>query len=194
MRPQLHSDEKIFQSISAVLLTQGYEALTLQNIARYGQLSPAALSKRFGSKKDMLIAYYEYLIDVTRNSFAELAKRRLPLLDALTEIFTQWNEFIKKPGELANLMVLYLNFDIDPELVARSRERMRLVDAEVQKILAEAVGSGELVCEDIPAMSHTLQAAATGAALLWCKEEAGADPKKRIADSLAIILQTRKAS
>lgn len=177
-----------------VLLSQGYEALTLQNIAKIGQLSPAALSKRFGSKKGMLLAYYEHLIEVTRHSFAELAKRPLPLLDALIEIFTQWHEYIKTPQQLANLMVLYLNFDIDPELIAKSRERMKMVDAEVQRILADAVTRGELICEDIPKLSHALQAAATGAALLWCKEKPGTNPKKRIADSLSLILLDRKVA
>ncbi len=194
MRPQVHSDESIFQSLSVVLLKEGYAALTLQNIAQQSALSPAALSKRFGSKKGLLLAYYQHLIEVTRNSFAELAKRPLPVLEALTEIFTQWNAFIKDPRELANLMVLYLNFDIDPDLIAKSRERMHLVDAEVQKILRAAVGRGELICEDIPGMSQLLQAAATGTAMLWCKAEAGTDPKQLIANNLQTILENRKAA
>ncbi|MCW5878415.1 MAG: TetR/AcrR family transcriptional regulator [Anaerolineales bacterium] len=194
MRPQTQTDEAIFISISAVLLKQGYEALTLQNIAQQAQLSPAALSKRFGSKKAMLLAYYDFLIQVTEASFAELSKRPLPLLEAFTDLFTEWNQFIKEPSEYANLLMLYLNFYIDPQLVHKSRQRLRLVDDEVQKMLRAAVQRGELICEDIPGMSQTLQAAASGAALLWCKDEPGSDPKERIAASLRIILENREAS
>lgn len=189
MRPQMYPDERIFESISIVLAKQGYEALTLQNIAGQAKLSPAILSKRFGSKKRMLLAYYDYLIALTERSFAGLSERSLPPVEALAEIFTQWYDFIKKPQEFANLTMLYLNLDIEPDFIEKSKKRLRVVDAEVQRILEEGIRRGEIQCVEVAEMSQVLQAAATGACLLWCRDEEGTDPRQRIELCLKMILE-----
>lgn len=188
MRPQVYSDDRIFESISIVLAKQGYEALTLNNIAEQAKLSPAILSKRFGSKRGMLLAYYESLVTVTQKGFSDVSTRSLPLVEALTEIFTQWHDFIKKPQECANFMILYLKLDIDPEFIEISKKRHRIIDAEVQAILEEGVRRGEIQCQDIAEMSRVLQAAVTGATMLWCRDDVNIDPRKLIAACINMIV------
>ena len=188
MRPKIYSDDRIFKSISTVLAKQGYEALTLQKIAEQAGLSPAILSKRFGSKRGMLFAYYGHLIAVTRKSFDDLSKQSLPVTEALTEAFTQWHGFIKKPRELANFMMLYLDLDIEPEFIGLSKERFLVIDAGVQAILREGIRRGEIRCPEVAGMSQVLQAAATGASLIWIRDGEGVSPKERIESCIRTIL------
>jgi AcrR family transcriptional regulator len=184
----MYSDDRIFESISFILAKQGYEALTLNNIAAQAKLSPAILSKRFGSKKGMLLAYYESLVAVTQKSFSNPSTRSLPLAEALTKIFTQWHDFIKKPQECANLMMLYLKLDIDPEFIEISKRRHHLIDAEVQAILEEGIRRGEIQCQDTAEMGRVLQAAVTGATMLWCGDDVNIDPRKFIATCIRMIV------
>jgi AcrR family transcriptional regulator len=190
MRPQVYSDNRIFESISIILAEQGFESLTLRNIAEKAGLSPAILSKRFGSKKGMIIAYYDFLAEVTKKSFLNTSKRSLPPAEALTEIFTQWHEFIKTPRECANYMMLYLKLDIDPELAEISKKRRLIIDAEVQTILEEGIQRGEIACPNVAEMSYALQAAVTGAVMLWCRDETDANPQKLIAACIKMILSS----
>lgn len=188
MRPKIYSDDRIFQSMSAVLAKQGYEALTLQKIAEQARMSPAILSKRFGSKRGMLLAYYGHLVTVTRKSLDDLLRQDLPVIEALTEAFTQWHGSIKKPRELANFMMLYLDLDIEPEFIELSKERFRVIDAGVQAILREGIRSGEIRCPDVAGMSQVLQAAATGASLIWIRDGEGVSPRERIGSCIRAIL------
>ena len=114
--------------------------------------------------------------------------RSLPLVEALTEIFTQWHDFIKKPQECANFMILYLKLDIEPEFIEISKKRHRIIDAEVQVILEESIRRGEIQCQDIAEMSRVLQAAVTGATMLWCRDDVNIDPRKFIATCIKMIV------
>ncbi|MDR1536734.1 MAG: TetR/AcrR family transcriptional regulator [Clostridiales bacterium] len=188
MRPQVYSDDRIFESISVVLAQQGYEALTLNNIAVQAKLSPAILSKRFGSKKGMLLAYYESLVKATQKGFSKLSEHALPLADALTEILTQWLIFIKNPQECSNFMMLYLKLSTEQEFIEISKRRHKIIDAEVKAILEKSMRRGEMQCQDIAGMSLVLQAAVTGAAMLWCRDDENIDPRRFIATCIKTII------
>lgn len=176
MRPRTFSDEEIFNSMTIVLAKQGFEALTLQNIAVQANVSPAILSKRFGSKPKLLLAYYDYLIHLTESSFQKMDALDLPVVDKLKAIFLQWYAFFKSPKEFANLTFLYLMLDTDPELVAKSKERLRITDEATKKWLREGMDKGKIGEGNVEDLSFLLQASATGAFMIWCKTDGGDSP------------------
>jgi len=58
----------------------------------------------------------------------------------------------------------------------------------VQAILEKSMKRGEIQCKDIAGMSRVLQAAATGASMLWCRDDANIEPRKFIAACIKMIV------
>ncbi len=188
MRPRSYSDDLIFGSISNVLMNQGYDGLTLQRVADEAGLSPAILSKRFGSKSGMLLAYYGYVVDATKQYFAQLASQSIPPIDKLKKAFLAWHGPVMEPKAVANMTMLYLKLDLEPEFTAKSKERLNLIDDEVQRLLQEAMDRGDIRQGNVAGQSRVLQAAVTGAYMLWCKAGRGGSLEERIDECFEQIL------
>jgi AcrR family transcriptional regulator len=188
MRPRSYSDDLIFQSISIVLMNQGYDDLTLQRVAYEAGLSPAILSKRFGSKSGMLLAYYGHVVDATQQYFLQLARQSIPPVDKLKKAFLQSHGPVIEPKAFANIAMLYLKLDLEPAFTGKSKERLDLIDDEVQKLLREAMDRGDIRQGNAAALSRVLQGAVTGAYMLWCKADRGGSLTERIDECFEHIL------
>ncbi len=189
MRPKAYTDTRIFESITIVLAKQGLNALTLQNIASQAQLSPAILSKRFGSKNKLLLAYYDYLIQITKESFEALDKMDITVSEKLKIVFLQWYNYFKLPSEFANISIFYLTLDMGPDFIEKSKERLRIVDDAVKKILKLGMDTGELRKYDINDLSLLLQSSATGVFILWCKTNSEKTPEEMLQQCFHLILE-----
>lgn len=170
IRPREYSDQTIFEGVSKALIKHGYANLSMSNIAREANLSAAILSKRFGSKRGLLLAYYDYLIDITKQSFKSLRKTNIPALDMLKQVFLLWTAQVETPIQFANMASIYLENNQDPEFIEKTRLRLKIIDEEVRRILQIAIDSKEILEVDKELISRILQAAVTGAFFIWCKD------------------------
>lgn len=116
IRPREYSDQMIFEGVSKALIKYGYSNLSLSKIAKEAQLSAAALSKRFGSKRGLLLAYYDYLTEITEQSFKAIQQTDLSALNMLKQIFLLWTNQVENPVQFANMTSIYLQNNSDRSL------------------------------------------------------------------------------
>lgn len=170
VRPREYSDEQIFQGIHLALGKYGYAKLTLNNIAKEINISPAALSKRFGSKKKLLLFYMETVIQLTHKSFS--TTRSLPgsKLQALKSLLIQSLGKVENAETLANITSLFLASVSDADLLECSQQRLHLIDTEVQYFLQAAIENGELAnfkANQVERIARVLQASIAGSLMIW---------------------------
>lgn len=169
-RPREYSDEQIFQGIHSALGNYGYAKLTLDNIAKEISISPATLSKRFGSKKKVLLFYMDTVIKITSQSFT--ATRSLPgsKLQALQSLLIQSLGKVEDVKTLANITSLFIESVSDVDLLECSQRRLQLIDIEVQYFLRAAIENGELMnfeLHQVETTARVLQAAIAGSLMIW---------------------------
>src|SRR5690606_22707305 len=76
----------------------------------------------------MLLAYYGYVVDATKQYFLQLASQSIPSVDKLKMAFLQWHGLVAEPKAIANMTMLYLKLDLEPAFSEKSKERLSLID------------------------------------------------------------------
>ncbi|XID94844.1 TetR/AcrR family transcriptional regulator [Paenibacillaceae bacterium WGS1546] len=174
-RPREYSDREIYQAIYSALGKYGYASLTLDNIAREIGISPAALSKRFGSKKNLLLCYMDMVIESTRLAFAERLVLPGPKLETLKSLLVRSLGQVGDAKSLANITSLFIESVSDPDLLERSRIRLQVIGDGVLLFIREAIENGELPnlgSDDAATTARVLQAAIAGSLLIWLNDPA----------------------
>lgn len=170
VRPREFEDEVIFYGVYRALCKKGYGQVTLTDITHEVDISPAALMKRFGSKKNLFLAYSEFVTELTRHAFQEASESDSSRIDALKVVFKHGVLHMKDPIELANHTSFYLEGTSDPELLEKTRSRLLLIDEFTRGILNQAIANKEITECDVSMVSRVLQAAISGAIMIWIKE------------------------
>ncbi|WP_098741876.1 TetR/AcrR family transcriptional regulator [Paenibacillus sp. EZ-K15] len=170
VRPREFQDEAIFYGVYQALSKKGYGQATLTDITHEVNISPAALMKRFGSKKNLFLAYSDYVIELTRHAFQEASLSDQSRLDALKAVFKHAVLHMKDPVELANHTSFYLEGTNDPDLLEKTRYRLQLIDEFTRQMLSQAITNKEIAECDVAMVSRVLQAAISGAMMIWIKE------------------------
>src|SRR5688500_6504416 len=99
-RPRTVSDDEILMATIRAMSRLGPVKLTLADVAQEAKLSPAALVKRFGSKRALLLRVSQSASGGMAEAFAALRARRSSL-DALLDAATHLARFTKSAEELA---------------------------------------------------------------------------------------------
>ncbi|MCZ8533719.1 TetR/AcrR family transcriptional regulator [Psychrobacillus psychrodurans] len=169
-RPREYSAERIFQGIHSALSKYGYTKLTLDNIAKEIIISPAALSKRFGSKKNLLLFYMDTVIKLTTQSFVTSRSLSGSKLHALKSLLIQSLGKVEDAQTLANITSLFIESVSDMDFLEYSQRRLQLIDEEVQYFLRAAIEDGELLnieLDQVETTARILQGAITGSLMIW---------------------------
>jgi len=170
VRPREFQDEAIFYGVYRALCKKGYGQATLTDITHEVDISPAALIKRFGSKKNLFLAYSDFVIALTRDAFQEASISDRSRIDALKAVFKHGVLHMKDPIELANHTSFYLEGTSDPDLLEKTRSRLLLIDEFTRQMLNQAIANKEITDCDVSMVSRVLQAAISGAMMIWIKE------------------------
>ncbi|GAA0377531.1 TetR/AcrR family transcriptional regulator [Bacillus horti] len=166
-RPKEFTDDRIFKGILAALGDLGYSKVTLSAVAKHVGISPAALIQRFSTKKELFLAFFDYLNDLSEQSLNDVKKHSSSSIAALREIALMWVVKNGDPIHCANIGSFYTDCISDPELREKAKKRLEIVDEGIQFFLNKGVDNGELLSCDVPKMSRILQSSITGALLLW---------------------------
>ncbi|WP_042382464.1 TetR/AcrR family transcriptional regulator [Streptacidiphilus melanogenes] len=187
-RPRSIDDSAILDAAARVMGRTGPAGLTLALIAAEVGLVPATLVQRFGSKRGLLLALSARTVaGVDAGTARARAEHDSPLaaLDAL--VAGLWAAELT-PQEYANHLA-FLCVDLaDAEARAHALAAHRAQDRATAALLAEAVDRGDLrPGVDVTALTATVQAAVTGAGLLWSLDHRATLPERR-RDALHAVL------
>jgi AcrR family transcriptional regulator len=166
--------------------------LTLAHVADDVGLTPAALIKRFGSKRELLLAVSNAGSEGMAESFARL-RTRPSSLDALVEATTYLAKHTRNAEELAHHLA-FLQTDVtDPEFRKPMLAMTRATLAGYQHLLEDAVRKRELVPCDTAQLARLLNAVVGGSLIAWAVLRKGTAEAWVRTDVLAALAPYRKS-
>lgn len=169
-RPRVYDDRDIFVAVARVLARAGFSGVTVAAVAAELGCTGPGLSKRFGTRHDLLLAYLAWSTEQAQERFRRVRERHaspLAALRARVEIpVDERRDEMADPAGYANLVTLYYAGVVDPILRPAILRRRAVLAAETARLLAEAVEAGELVACEPERLSRVLLAALTGVAQL----------------------------
>jgi TetR/AcrR family transcriptional regulator, cholesterol catabolism regulator len=127
--PREELRQRIFNAAIVLFRHAGYDAVTVEDIARRAGVAKGTLFNFFRSKSDILTAYYEHL----DHEFAADMKALNPLEPraALAAFFTKVERMLLREGELVDAVVRQIALHATLEradLASGVRDRARLAD------------------------------------------------------------------
>lgn len=166
-RPRRVEDDAFFEATARAWARFGYAGLTLAAIASEVGLTPGAIVQRFGSKRGLLLSFYDAANALTVRQFLLATEANRSPLAALWRATVGWAIVAPDAKSQANLMSVFTELAADDDLGARSRNRLRIIHQHTQRLLDAAVQRGELSACDTAELSRVLVASVLGALLRW---------------------------
>jgi AcrR family transcriptional regulator len=173
-RPRRVSDEQLFAATQAVMEKVGPGELTLAAIARQAGVTAAVLVQRFGSKRALLLAIYERFAAGSGEMIAALRRQHRSPLAAVRGYAACMADMAASPAACARNLA-YLQIDLtDPEFRRYLARHARATRAGLARLLAEAVGAGELKKDADPKeLARTVETVISGSLLTWAIYQEG---------------------
>ncbi len=174
-RPKRYPDTVLIDAAAAVIAERGSASWSLEDAANRVGMSPAALIKRFGTKRNLLLAVVRSWVDSIPEPAGEASRDPLAELEALVGgLFAGLDEVADPVGHLSLLLAEIADPDVRPLVVEGWRRQERLIDA----LVAGAKASGALPSapHDAAGIIFTL---AQGIALRWSVHPEGSLPDRQ---------------
>jgi AcrR family transcriptional regulator len=190
-RPRSTSDAAILTATHRAVTRVGPMRLTLADVAREAGVSPATLVKRFGSKRQLLLALVAAGSSEIEDEWArilELAKRSP--LEALYAYAECMAGMAPTPDVLANHLS-FLQMDlVDPEFHRHALAHARNTLAFLNRWLDDAVAKDELMPCNTTRLARAVQATVGGSLMQWAIDRKGR-LRKRLREDLEMLLSPR---
>lgn len=162
------SDEDVFAATFRAMQRLGPGELTLAEIAAEAGLTAGALVQRFGSKRDLLLAYAAGAAESSGDFLQNLRATHVSPLATLRDYAGCMASLAPSPAALARNLA-YLQIDVaDPDFRTHLLAQYRTTRAGILRLIKEAIEVGELDA-GTPAQSLTraIEAALSGALFTW---------------------------
>jgi AcrR family transcriptional regulator len=186
-RPRSFTDDDVFAAMARAVARFGYARLTIEAVATEVGCSGPALIGRFGSKRGLMLAYFERSREVALARFETAQRSDRSPLEALRARFSiptdERPDEVGSPSAYINLLLFHLAAWEDPELRALEAQRQRMFEDQIAVLLQEACNAGELADCAPRGLARLLLAAMTGTALQWA-----ADPDGDIGERLVEVI------
>jgi AcrR family transcriptional regulator len=166
-RPRTVDDNGILEAAGRIISRHGPAKFTLADIGREVGLSAAALVRRFGSKRGLMLALARSARDSVDACFDIVRASHPSPLAAVLAAATEMTRYVKSPEEMSNHLA-FLQTDLsDPDFYAVMLENSRRIIAGYQSLLDEAVTARELVPCDTARLARAVDALAGGSLIGW---------------------------
>jgi AcrR family transcriptional regulator len=176
-RPRTVSDEAIYEAVSALVGEVGPSGLTLAAIAERVGLSAPALTQRFGSKRNLLVAHAEAAAGGIDDLFERVRRASPSPVAALRAGLIEFNSGVDSRDAFANHLAL-LHLDLtDPELGAHAARQSRLLRRSIARLIEEAIDAGEMLAADPAELADTIYTVYNGALVGWAIDGKGSLPR-----------------
>ena len=173
-RPRKVSDDEVFGAAFRVMTRVGPGELTLAAIAAEAGVTAAALSQRFGSKRELLLALASGAAATAGDVIKGIAAKHRSPLAAVREYAECMAHLAPSPSVLARNLA-YLQIDLtDPDFRKQLAVQARATRAGLEGLLKQAVDAGEIVrTADTRALARTLEVTINGSLLTWAFYQEG---------------------
>lgn len=166
-RPRGVSDDDLLQAAVEVLMTQGPAAFTLERSAAQAGVSAATLIKRFGSRRELLLAVDRRWVAAIPAGMATAATG--PTAIARLRAAALWDrEDLDTPEHTANSLAALALDLTDPALTELLGAGWRAIEVALVPLVRAAIDAGELA-SGFPAdrLARVLRATCEGSCLAW---------------------------
>src|SRR4051794_28440986 len=102
-RPREIDDTRIFQATFRVLVRDGYARLSLAAVAAEARVSAPLLVKRYGSRRDLLLAFFAWSNQVSEEQFGVVHEQHASPLDTLLARYLARLDYVSDPVGQANV-------------------------------------------------------------------------------------------
>lgn len=152
--------------------------LTLADIAEEAGVTAGRLVQRFGSKRELLLAYSERFSGGTSEMFAELRRSHRSPLATIRAYCDCMAHLAASPAALVRNLA-YLQIDLtDPDFRRHLTKQARATREELQKLIKDAIGAGELVpATNAKQLARTIEAVVAGSMMSWAFYQKGTAAK-----------------
>ena len=172
-RPITVTDEEIFAATVRAVGRVGPSRLTLADVANEVGLSPAGLVKRFGSKRELLLAFVRRAPEAVDECFARMRAAHASPLRALIGAATSVADHVQSAEELANSLA-FLQMDLsDPDFHRPALANSQRILAGYEALLRDAVADGELAKCHTRRVARALHAVTGGSMINWAIHRVG---------------------
>ena len=166
-RPRTITDDAILAATSRAISRVGPARLTLADVAVEASLAPATLMQRFGSKRNLLLAFAEQASAGVEHAFARAREVHSSPLAALVADLIGATRAFKTPNELANHLA-FLQLELsDPEFHQHTLAHAQAVREQIKQLLDAAVEARELTPCDTIRLAEALHSAYNGTLITW---------------------------
>src|SRR4029453_8488103 len=175
-RPRTVSDEAIYEAVSAVVGEVGTSGLTLAAVAERVGLSAPALTQRFGSKHNLLLAHAEAAAGGIDDLFERVRRTSPSPVAALRAALIEFNSGVVSRDAFAPPLSLPPLDLTGPELGAHAARQSRLLRRSIARLIEEAIDAGEMLAADPAELADTIYTVYNGALLGWAIDGKGPPP------------------
>ena len=191
-RPRTVTDDAILTAAVRAMARHGPVDLTLAHVGAEVGLSPAALIKRFGSKRGLLLEVSRRTSAGVAARFAALRLTHASPLTALVESTLDLARETRSAKELANHLA-FLRVDVtDPDFRRPMLVMARATLAGYVELLTEAVARRELRPCDPAALARLVDAVVGGSLIAWAVARTGTAEAWVRRDVLALLAPYRR--
>jgi AcrR family transcriptional regulator len=189
-RPRTFDDADIFEATARIVGRVGSQ-LTLATVAAEVGCTGQALYKRFGSKRNLLLAFADWLNAISAERYRQArSEHGSPLAALYARVLmpaeTRPDE-LHNPSTLAQSLTFCLESIADEAFRVKWEQRDRMLSAELSRLLAAAQNAGELDPQADPqALGESLHLALMGAALVgsWRQGETVAERFRTVLETV----------
>jgi len=187
-RPRTIDDTAILEAAGRIISRHGPAKFTLADVGAEIGLSAAALVRRFGSKRGLMLALARSARDSVDACFDLVRQAHPSPLAALLAAATEMTRYVNSPEEMSNHLA-FLQTDLsDPDFYEVMLENSRRIVEGYRNLLDEAVATRELVPCDTARLARGVDAVAGGSLISWAVHRKGT-AESWVRDDLLTLLE-----
>ena len=187
-RPRTIDDTAILEAAGRIISRHGPAKFTLADVGAEIGLSAAALVRRFGSKRGLMLALARSARDSVDACFDLVRQAHPSPLAALLAAATEMTRYVNSPEEMSNHLA-FLQTDLsDPDFYEVMLENSRRIVEGYRKLLDEAVATRELVPCNTARLARGVDAVAGGSLISWAVHRKGT-AESWVRDDLLTLLE-----
>lgn len=167
-RPVKVTDSDVFEVVFSIILEEGMERLTFDNVATKVGLVRTAIANRFGNKHALLVAADTYYLAQSSNLLEQTTATESTAINAIIDGLCAEMRFATSPKAYSNSLSLLSLSITTPELYQNYRRAYIAQRSSIASLLERAKEEGALQYDiDSKQLAQQLQIAQQGAAHTW---------------------------